>query len=352
MCRTRQEQPVGRFEERVRVVDGEKVGWVDLEGGPAPGDAQPVRYVVTETPEPLDIGEGWQEGEVGPYKLTREWFEAVWELLPQGRKQSYEAEGIRLVDVETYLTAGSEYWVPALIPLGAAGLAFAAGTLTARGPHLDAVMLGGVLAGLGGVIARGEDLGLGREAALSGLAIVALGLALLTGGVLDTLRASDVHGWRRLLSGVGALAAVVMVATSLLPLYQGRANLPGDEFTEPLRFTTAADGDATASRILLVGPESTLPGDSRTVRGAAYRVVSAPVPRLWEATLPVPGPVDAALEGVLNGLIEGQESRAGEALAAFGIRWVVVTGDTPLEAVFDGQLDLVTLGGAKRPTFL
>jgi hypothetical protein len=73
---------------------------------------------------------------------------------------------------------------------------------------------------------------------------------------------------------------------------------------------------------------------------------------LWEVNLPVAGSVDAALEDVLLGLIEGQVSRAGEALASFGIRWVVVTGDTPLEAVFDGQLDLISLGGAKRPTFL
>ena len=259
---------------------------------------------------------------------------------------------IAVVDLETYLTTGSEYWVPALIPLGAAALAFVAGVLSARGPHLDVVVLGGVVVGLGGIVARGDDLGLGREVAVSGLAVVALGLALVTGGVLDTLRATDLHGWRRLLSGFGSLAAVVLVATTLLPLYEGRANLPGDELTEPLRFTTAAEGEASSSRILLVGPASTLPGDSRTVRGAAYRVVSAPVPSLWEADLPAPGSVDGALEDVLLSLIEGQESRAGAAFAAFGIRWVVVTGETPLEAVFDGQLDLVTLGGAKRPTFL
>lgn len=259
---------------------------------------------------------------------------------------------IAFVDVEGYLTAGSEYWVPALIPLGAAGLAFLAGVLTARGPHLDAIVLGGVLTGLGGIVARGDDLGLGREAAVSGLAVVALGLALLTGAVLDTLRAGDLHGWRRLLSGLGSLAAIVIVATTVLPMYEGRGNLPSDEFSEPLRFTTAADGEASSSRILLVGPQATLPGDSRTVRGAAYRVVSAPVPQLWESNLPAAGSVDRALEDVLLGLIEGEESRAGEALAAFGIRWVVATGDTPLEAVFDGQLDLVPLGGAKRPTFL
>ncbi|MDJ0923847.1 MAG: hypothetical protein QNJ77_04725 [Acidimicrobiia bacterium] len=259
---------------------------------------------------------------------------------------------LRIVDLEAYLTAGEEYWIPALIPLAAAGVAFLAGLLASRDGHLDAVILGGVLVGLGAVAARGADLGLGRETAVSGLAVVAAGTAFLVGGVLDALRATDVHGWRRLTAGFGGVAAIVLVATSLLPLYGGRGGLPNDEFTDSLRFTAAAEGEATASRILLVGPAASLPGDARTVRGADYRVVSAPVPALWEAYLPVTGPADAALEQLLLKLIEGQESRAGEALADFGIRWVVVTGETPLEAVFDGQLDLVPLGGAKRPTFL
>jgi hypothetical protein len=68
--------------------------------------------------------------------------------------------------------------------------------------------------------------------------------------------------------------------------------------------------------------------------------------------LPEPTGADAALERLLLDLIDGEEVRAGARLAAFGVRWVVVTGETPLEPVFDGQLDLVRLGGAKRPTFL
>ncbi len=259
---------------------------------------------------------------------------------------------VAIVDLEVYLTTGSEFWVPALVPLLAVAVAFVAGLVAAPGRRLDAVVLGGVFVGSGAVLARGHDLGLGREVAVSGLVIVALGTAFVVGGVLDSLRSSKVHGWRRMVGGVGAVAAAVLVATTIFPLYGGRAALPSDQFTDPLRFTTAADGDASSSRILLVGPEATLPGESRVVRGAAYRVVSAPLPRLWEATLPDPSSADLALEDLLFALIEGEESRAGSALASFGIRWVVVTGDTPLEPVFDGQLDLISLGGAKRPTFL
>ncbi|MCP4307073.1 MAG: hypothetical protein GY788_19825 [bacterium] len=259
---------------------------------------------------------------------------------------------VAVVDIGSYLTSGSEFWTPSLVPLLAIAAAFVAGAIAAPGRKLDAVILGGVLVGSGAIVARGHDLGLGREAALCGLAVVALGSAFVVGGILDALRSADVAGWRRVVAGIGGVAAVVLVATTVFPLFGGRAGLPADDFTEPLRFTTAADGEASNSRILLVGPEATLPGESRVVRGAAYRVVSAPVPGLWEAELPEPRSVDVALEELLDALIEGEESRAGDVLASFGIRWVVATGETPLEAVFDGQLDLISLGGAKRPTFL
>jgi hypothetical protein len=282
---------------------------------------------------------------------------AGWKALAVGLLGSIAAVPILLPwfaaqDLEVYLTAGSDYWTPGLVPLVAVGVAFVAGFLATRGRQLDAVLLGGVLVGGGAILSRAYDLGFGREVVVSGLAVVSLGTAFVIAGVLDSMSAADVHGWRRLIAGVGAVAVVAVVALTVIPLYEGRGGLPSDEYTEPLRFTSAADGDATSSRILLVGPEATIPGDSRVVRGAAYRVVSAPLPRLWEVNLPQATGVDVALETTLNGLIEGEESRAGAALAAFGIRWVVVTGPTPLEAVFDGQLDLVSLGGAKRPTFL
>lgn len=259
---------------------------------------------------------------------------------------------IEVQDLEAYVKAGTVYWTPAVVPLAAVAVAFVSGILSGAGRQLNAILLGGILAAAGAIIARGDDLGLGREAGLSGLAIVSLGTALIVAGVLDSLRLSDIHGWRRLINGVGALGALALLAMTLLPLYNGRGGLPADEFTDPLRFTAAAEGEASASRILLVGPEGTLPGEWRVVRGAAYRVVSAPVPEIWELDLPDPTGPDVALEQVLLDLIDGEQTRAGAALAEFGIRWVVVTGDTPLEAVFNGQLDLVRLGGAKLPTFL
>ena len=59
--------------------------------------------------------------------------------------------------------------------------------------------------------------------------------------------------------------------------------------------------------------------------------------------MPAPTSVDSALALVLDDLISGETFRAGEELAPFGIRWVISVGDTPLEEVFDGQLDLIPL---------
>ena len=255
-------------------------------------------------------------------------------------------------DLEAYLKAGAEYWTPSIIPFAAVGVTFVAGVLAGTGRQLNSILLGGLLVGLGALTARSFDLGFGREVAISGLAVSALGTGFLTGGVLDLLRKTEIRGSRRLVAGGGAVGAAVLVALTLVTVYNGRGGLPPDEFTDPLRFTAAAEGDASASRILLVGPEETLPGEWRVVRGAAWRVAPAPLPALWELALPEPTGADAALERLLLDLIDGEEVRAGARLAAFGVRWVVVTGETPLEPVFDGQLDLVRLGGAKRPTFL
>ena len=103
---------------------------------------------------------------------------------------------------------------------------------------------------------------------------------------------------------------------------------------------------------LLVGPGSTLPGETSDVRGAEYRVTSAPVPMLTEAWLPAPVASDQAFGRLLESAIDGETFRIGEQLATFGVRWIVVTGESPLEAIFSRQLDLLPLEGLRRPTFI
>lgn len=99
-----------------------------------------------------------------------------------------------------------------------------------------------------------------------------------------------------------------------------------------------------------------MPGGERTIEGAAYRVVAAPMVEMWEADLAAPRPADVALEAGLAAIIAGETSRAGEALAPFGIRWIVIMHDGPYAAAWserlNGQLDIVSLSaGLQNETY-
>ena len=247
-------------------------------------------------------------------------------------------------DLNALLNAGEAFWDPGVVLVGAIAIAFGTVLFAAPSRLADVAAWGGVLAVLGALVARSADLGGGREVEGLGLALVALGSAAIVGASFEAVRRVDeVTGWRRLIIGLGAVAAAVVLGATLLVVAPGRAGLPGDTLTRQIGFTGLSSGDATASRILLIGPQDKLPGDSATIQGAGYRVVSAPMPPLTEAWLPEPTSVDAALALVLEDLISGETFRAGEQLAPFGIRWVISVGETPLEEVFDGQLDLIPL---------
>jgi hypothetical protein len=106
----------------------------------------------------------------------------------------------------------------------------------------------------------------------------------------------------------------------------------------------------------MVGPAELLPGDSRTIKNGAYRVVSAPYPDLGEARLAEPLAFDRYLETKLDLITSGETKRAGDELAVFGIKWIVVVGDSTSDQpdtasaawrqVFAGQLDLLPLNAA------
>jgi hypothetical protein len=182
---------------------------------------------------------------------------------------------------------------------------------------------------------------------------VGLGSAISVGVVASTVSSDGLARWRRFVAGVGSVGIVVLLVASSVILLGGRIGLPGDRFKEILAFTEANEGQAERSRVLLVGPAELMPGDSRTVEGGAYRVVSAPVPDLGEARLEARGELDDFLEERLASIIAGDTRRAGGELAPFGIRWIVVVGDSDgadadpaavaWRNVFAGQLDLLPL---------
>ena len=259
---------------------------------------------------------------------------------------------ISTADLRRYVESGAAYWEPGMILAVALGIALVVALVTAPKRLAQIAGWGGVLTAGGALIARTADIGGGREVELAGTALAAFGSAVVIGCTLDVVRhVGKIGGWRRLLTGLGVIAAGAVAVSVVLVLLPGRAGLPSDELTKAVRFTAAATGDPMSSRVLLVGSPDELPGDARLVLGAGYRVVSAPEPALWEAWLPETAPVDEALDETLQVLIAGDSFRAGDLLAPFGIRWVIFLGDNPLRSVLDGQLDLVPLEGLAAPTF-
>ena len=213
-----------------------------------------------------------------------------------------------------------------------------------------------LMAGTGFFLARAGSFGVGAEAESVSLAVMSLGIGILVGIASSVLSSHETGTRDRLIAGIGAVGVVVLLVASSTIILGGRIGLPRDQFVEDLVFTTAEEGVAERSRVLMVGPQELLPGDSRTIRLGAYRVVSAPYPDLGEARLEDRLAFDRYLQSKLELIISGGTKRAGGELAVFGIKWIVVvgdsTGDDPDESsvawrrVFAGQLDLLPLNAA------
>ncbi len=249
-------------------------------------------------------------------------------------------------DLDRFLEAGAPaFWEPSPVMVVALGAALVG--LVAAGPqyHARVGIWGGIVATLGTAVARTGDAGFGREVEHAGLVLASLGSAVVVAATFDALsRVDEVVGWRRFVVSMATIGGIVVVASTLFVVLPGRIGFPGDTLERAVAFTGAAPGDPASSRILVVGPQEDLPGDSRLFRGAAYRVISAPMPTMDEAWLSSPTGADLALEETLAEVVDGETFRAGDALAEFGIRWVISLGDTPFVSVFTGQLDLVALG--------
>lgn len=259
--------------------------------------------------------------------------------------------------------AGYAYWGVSPVLAVAGAVLGGAAVLAAERPLGIVAGWGAALAGLGFFVSRAGSFGLGTEAEVAGLAIAGLGLAVTVGVVSETLTSDAPARWRRAVAGVGAVAIVFFVVSASVILLGGRAGLPGDQIGETLAFTMANEGEAERSRVLLVGPADLMPGDSRSISGGAYRVVSAPVPDLGEARLAGRRALDEDLFQALDEIITGETRRAGDELAPFGVRWIVVLGDSDgadadessvaWRDVFAGQLDLLPLSaGVESAVFV
>ena len=252
--------------------------------------------------------------------------------------------------VELVRSGVPAYWEPAW-PAVVAVAAAAFGSIF--GGDRTVATVGGwgaLMAVAGAALARTGDFGMGEELMLAALLLNGLGVAVAAGAALEaTARRSEIGGWRSLAALAGGLGAVALILGTFALAGPGRAGLPDDTLTGTFEF--AAPPGIEPSRVLLFGDASTLPGSSRQIDGLGYRVFVPPYPTTSEAFLNEERLGDEALHSLLEDLIDGRSRRAGSALAAFGIGWVAFTEPSPLEALFESQLDLVTLRSLDFPVF-
>jgi hypothetical protein len=244
------------------------------------------------------------------------------------------------------LDGPSLYWSPSIWIVGL--LAATAVLVVTVGDREMAAIggLGAALAAGGAAVARTSGVGGGYETSVAGLVLASIGTALLAGASVDLggRFATSVLP-RRVLAAVGAVGGIVLAVGALAMIPAGRDGLGADQFGAPLAFTTARASADSPDRVLLVGEhESDLPGTSRSGDGYWFRVIDSPVPTLAEGRLTDPGLGDEALAATLQEILSG-ELRPGEALAAYGVRWVVLIGATPFDTAFDAQLDMKPLPG-------
>lgn len=255
------------------------------------------------------------------------------------------------VDIGAIATAGpAAYWQPAWAAVAVVALA-AFGAILGGDRIISSVAAwGALLAVLGGVVARTGDLGAGSAVLLAGLSMSALGIAIAAGAAMEAAtRRREVGGWRSTASIVGAVGAVALIIGTVAMAAPGRAGLPRDGLTGTFDF--AAPEGTPATRVLLFGSAETLPGESRDFDGLGYRVFVPPLPASWDAFLNEPRLGDEALEQLLHDLVDGRSRRAGTELSDFGIAWVAFAERSPLQEVFESQLDLVALRSLDLPVF-
>ena len=184
-----------------------------------------------------------------------------------------------------------------------------------------------ILISLGSVVAAGRlapSVSLPASEVLLGLAAAGAGFGLAFG--LEAFR-SDVSGrnfgWRQLASVLAAAAVVVASLPFALDVLNGRWSAPVSDLEQALspigpkavpneRVLWIADGDVIAKQGWTLGD-----GLRFEVTDGVHRTVSALFPQ-------GAGLGEQQLRTVARSMIDGRDSRVGERLSVFGIRYVIV----------------------------
>jgi hypothetical protein len=231
-----------------------------------------------------------------------------------------------------YLTAGVAMPVDLdLLPFAFLTASVLAGMVA--GSWRASALAGGLaFGGLTAARVLGPDL---QEAAL---AVAAVGLGLAVAAALVSRDKGSIR------STAAAVAGLILLVVSLSGLAGGRAGLDREAWGDDVSFMGMAS--VGVERALLIAPEpGLLPGESARGPGFWYRLVEARGPTLDQAILGSEDAGDAALREVVTELASGALLAPGEALADFGVRWVVVVDQSAasLAPALDAQIDLVPL---------
>jgi GT2 family glycosyltransferase len=246
----------------------------------------------------------------------------------------------------------SGYFDPSLWAVAGFAIALVLGLIFGDRRTVGLIGWGGALAIGGSLLARTTGLGVGREPVVAGYVLAAVGTAIAVGAAIDIpSRFSDVRLARMIGGRAAALSGLIVAAGVLFLIPSGRVGLPEDRFGAQLEFAAARGQEHGADRILIAGAAADLPGESRAANGFSYRLVSGEGAIFPEAWLPTPRVGDDALAEVLERVTAGEELRPGQALALFGVRWVVFTEPNSLEVALESQLDLRQLPGLDYTTF-
>ena len=217
---------------------------------------------------------------------------------------------------------------PALIAVAAAPL------VLLGGQHRVHATVGGILSLTGLIVARLVLGGPGVEEA--GLVLAAFGAAMVVSAGLDSFSVEP----RRL---IGAVAAAVIVFLALGSVGNGRLGLPEGDVNRTLAFAQTLAGEEGPGMLLAASTRrADIPGDARAGSGFWYRLIDGRGMTHHQAWLPAPGAADMELERVLDQISTGSVLRPGEALAPFGVEWLVLSGpEFRLDEALRAQLDLV-----------
>jgi hypothetical protein len=279
------------------------------------------------------------------FGVDRQWTSVARAGLATALALPVMAPWIVFIDLDYLFEAGRGFfWTPPTWTLAVFGVAVVVSVLGGSARTAAISGWGGLLVIAGAAAARTAEVGGGLEPAVAGLAVAAVGSAIVAGSAFDSLHQLDSHGtWRRIGVIPGVVAGLALAGTFIFVLADGALGFGPDQFSEPFAFTTARQADHGPDRVLVIGGEDGLPGDGRVAGDISYRLFQAPEPNLLEARLHPALDGDRALREVLAGLSEAGSLRPGEQLAPFGIRWIVFNEPSSLEDAFASKLDVKPL---------